>query len=269
MVRHLTILLLVLALAAHARPPPPRILLYTPLHVSEPTDAVRAFAACLFGKTPSLRGLQFDVLVSVSGAQPDGRDAEVEEIISDAAHASKVAVTFTALQDDTYALALSNDHRKDAEWVSGPNAAFYGALLSGPVYDAHTRHYDLVQQLETDVCAMADGWLDVLVEPMLRGASILVSGARTACDCVYDAIHDVCEPMSKYGDHMLGHVNGNALYRVGRELRDVLTKAQAKYGNTEPFDLALYWTLKEEGMLVSREGKVGGGEKESQIPLTP
>lgn len=245
------LLLLALAAASHARPPPPRILLYTPLHVSEPTDAVRAFAACLFGKRPSLRGLQFDVLVSVSGAHPDGRDAEVKEIIANAAHTSNVAVTFTALEDDTYALALSNDHRKDAEWVSGPNAAFYGALLSGPVYDAHTRHYDLVQQLETDVCAMADGWLDVLVEPMLRDVSILVSGARTACDCVYDAIHDACEPMSKYGDHMLGHVNGNALYRVGKELSNVLTKAQAKFDNTEPFDLAVYWTLKEAGMLVS------------------
>lgn len=248
-----TALLTALALATTARHSAPRLLLYTPLHVSEPTGAVRDFVACLFGKRPSLRGLKFDVLVAVSGAQPDGRQEELKRILVDASGSANVAVSFTQLKDDTYALSLSNDHRKGEQWVSGPNDAFYGAMLSGPVYDTYVRHYDLVQQLETDVCAMADGWLDVLVEPMLRDARLLISGARTACDCVYDAIHDVCEPISKQGDHMLAHVNGNAVYRVGTDLKNVLTKARNKYGNTEPFDLALYWTMKEAGMLVSAE----------------
>lgn len=247
-------LLTALALATTARHAPPRLLLYTPLHVSEPTDAVRDFAACLFGKRPSLQGLKFDALVAVSGAQPDDRQEELKRIFANASGSANVAVSFTQLKDDTYALSLSNDHRKGEQWVSGPNDAFYGAMLSGPIYETYIRRYDLVQQLETDVCAMADGWLDVLVDPMLRDAKLLISGARTACDCVYDAIHDVCEPMTKHGDHMLAHVNGNAVYRVGKDLKNVLAKAQIKYGNTEPFDLAAYWTMKEAGMLVSRGG---------------
>ena len=246
---------------------PLSLLLYIPVHVSETTEDVRRFAECLFGMRPSLLGTQFDVLLSVTGRALDGRQDELRAILRKAASAQPglrppvVHSTFTSTQDDTYALGLADAQRKNTSWVSGPNAAFYGAFLNGSVHNSHVRNYKLVHQLESDVCAMQPGWLDVVVEPMLRDPGLIVSGAALSCDCVYDAIHDTCEPMANHlrdGDHLLRHVNGNAMYRPGRQLQHVLSVAAAKYGHTEPFDLAIYWTMKDLGMLVGmREGGEG------------
>ena len=56
--------------------------------------------------------------------------------------------------------------RTNSKWVGGPNEVFYRALFrEGDVFKAHIgcRGYDFVQQLETDVCPIRDGWLDALV----------------------------------------------------------------------------------------------------------
>jgi len=236
-----------------APPRQPRLLLYIPMHVSEPASHLRGMADCLLSRQPSLAGLRYDLLVSLTGpAASNGRERELQNIMAMVTTAP-VSVIFTLIKHDAYDLAVADDKRRGTQWVSGPNAAFFNAFLDGSIHANHIRHYDLVQQLETDVCAMRDGWLDALVEPALRNPSILISGAATSCDCVYDAIHDTCEPMHKHGEYMERHVNGNALYRIGGPLRQVLRKTRAKYGSTEPFDLAYYWALEAMGWLVREE----------------
>lgn len=252
-----------------ARQYPTSLLLYIPMHVSEPTSHLHQLGHCLFSHAPLLlhdQHVRVDVLLVLNGASSDGRRdvlrSILEEMVRPSLPHAHISVEFVETKKDRYdrhadkgASMLAGNKTQprasDVQWVSGPNSAFYDALHNGTVFEQHVRQYDLVQQLETDVCALRAGWLDALVEPMLSDARILVSGSTTRCDCVYVEETDTCEPLTRFeGDHMQRHVNGNAMYRVGADLAAVMARARTKYGNGQPFDLALYWTAQEMGVQV-------------------
>ena len=139
--------------------------------------------------------------------------------------------------------------RTNSKWVGGPNEVFYRALFrEGDVFKAHIgcRGYDFVQQLETDVCPIRDGWLDALVaeaETALDTAAA-ISGARVESDLVCSARKDdgdECTAAADHPDYIRQHVNGNALYHMGDRLQGLLAGALELYHDW-PFDLAAYLT---------------------------
>jgi len=233
---------------------PRPLLVYIPFHVSEPASHIADLCECTFRRQPwrGRASLVFDVLLAISGLKSAGNEAALKTMLEDAvAHIvprPRVFVDFVQLQSDRYIHDVDDVH-KDDTWVSGPNTAFYDAFLDGHIFSKYVRHYGLVQQLETDVCALADGWLDDLTQPADDG-SVLISGATIRGDCIYIKMHDRCESSQDLGDHMRHHVNGNALYHISPDLATVLSQAKAAFHNSEPFDLAIYWAMKARGMQV-------------------
>ena len=99
----------------------------------------------------------------------------------------------TLVADDAYDKDMAGGAKSS---YAGPNAAFFANYLDGEAYERHVRHYTFVQQLETDCCAMAHGWLDALLAPMLDRRQVLVAGARLNVSCLHedDAKRDTCTP---------------------------------------------------------------------------
>lgn len=240
---------------------PRPLLLYIPFHVSEPASHIADLCDCTFRRQP-WRGRAahaFDVLLSISGLTSAGNEAALKAMLEDAvAHIvprPRVFVEFVQLRSDRYVLDV-DESQKDDSWVSGPNTAFYDAFLDGHIFHKFVRHYRLVQQLETDVCALTDGWLDDLTKPADNG-NVLISGATIRGDCIYIKKHDRCESSQDLEDHMRHHVNGNALYRISPDLATVLSQAKTAFHNSEPFDLAIYWVMKAKDMQVREVGETG------------
>ena len=242
-------------LVASPRP----LLIYIPFHVTELEDHVAEFCDCTLKWQPWHAGSEptpFDVLLSISGPASAGHEVKLKAMLESAvAHVRprpRVFVDFIPLTSDRYVQDVGAAE-KDADWVSGPNTAFYDAMLDGRVYHRFVKHYRFVQQMETDVCALRDGWLDVLLAPMLVDDDLVVSGATIRSDCVYYKAWDRCDSVRvviSHSPHMYLHVNGNALYRVGAELASLLSQARLLFKNTEPFDLAMYWAAKALDMEV-------------------
>ena len=236
---------------------PRPLLIYIPFHVSEPTSHIGELCDCTFRLQPwrGRASMPFDVLLAISGRESAGNEAELQGILADAvANISprpRVFVEFVQLKYDRYVHDVDADEKTN-DWVGGPNTAFYDALLDGHIFHKFVSHYKLVQQLETDVCALKNGWLDDLVKPAAN-ETVLISGATVKGDCVYIKKHDNCEVVYEPddADQMHNHINGNALYRVGPDLASVLKLAKATYSNSEPFDMAIYWVMKARSMKAS------------------
>ena len=279
------------------------LLLYIPMHISEPLKHLQELCDHTLSKDPWMaessskqkdekdtNPLAFDILLVVSGPSEASRNA-TERL--DAMHAMLKAATasvhpsppriftdFKAVGVDRYSLNLAEED-KDSEWVSGPNSVFYDAFAEGgEIYEKYVRFYALVQQLETDVCAIRGGWLSSLLRPMLLdeggGESesessssssssstssslspsshsshssdssnlIIVSGSTIKSSCSYVVKYDECQPFESEASFMTEHVNGNAVYRTGDMLQQVLKSAREQFANAEPFDLAIYHVLK-------------------------
>ena len=119
--------------------PPPNLLLWLPVHDSEPDDHVRAAVDCLFRRwTPSLARQNFDVLVTLAAWQgtaavADGlasRAASVRSIVADGvAHLGPPPPHVTALPllltTDAYDV---DEARGRASSFAGPNELFYRAM---------------------------------------------------------------------------------------------------------------------------------------------
>lgn len=237
---------------------PRPLLLYIPFHVSEPSSHITDMIDCTFRLQPwrDQPTHAFDVLLAISGLASAGNEQQLQRLLEDATAGilprPRVFVEFVPLKSDRYVQDIDDQH-KDADWVGGPNTAFYDAFLDGHIFHKYVQHYSLVQQLETDVCALKAGWLDDLVAPAANKA-VLISGSTIKVDCIYVRAHDRCEINDD--EHMRRHVNGNALYRVGADLTAVLTNAKAAFSNAEPFDLAIFWAVQAMGIEVRIEGRV-------------
>jgi hypothetical protein len=228
------------------------------MHSSEPASHLADLAACALSSAvaPSVKGERFDVLLAISGAHPVRSDALGRVLRAAVAGLPppipRVEVTTVTLARDAYDRAAAQ--RGDTSWVSGPNSAFYDALLDGHIRKHHVAGYDYVQQLETDVCGARRGWLDTILAAARARPHALVVGATLAGDCVWIEAHGECERVGGGGpgnDGVLrSHVNGNALYRVNvtttptvlaaDDLGLLLSLARSALGDGEPFDLALW-----------------------------
>ena len=235
------------------------VLLYVPTHVNQPASHVQEYCDCLFAHSPFQQGERspFDVLLTVSGGDSDGRLTSLHTLLANCtAHlrpSPRVFVEFVKLATDDYAFGAKDEERSN-DWVGGPNSAFYDACLDGHIYQTYVQHYDFVQQLETDVCALRAGWLGDLLQPLLDDKLLLVSGSTVQGDCAYDPRYDSCEPLKiawQDAAFMLDHVNGNAMYRICDDLRDALDASRTEFANSQPFDLSLYWTLVDMDMQVN------------------
>ena len=280
--RHLQAAFLILLAATSAtaglsnklpRPAPPGLLLWLPVHASEPNDHVQAVADCLFQRWPwpSLRGRGFDIVVTLAGDEKDvgadglsERAAWMQSIIrASTRHLSpppRVAALPITLAADAYDVDEARGRRSS---FAGPNELFYRAMAnagegagSEGVGNATTHssaastslatliaQYAFVQVIETDCCATADGWLEALLQPMLANPALLISGSRGRGACWTGAEYGGCTPLVDAATphaHLRDHINGNAMYRVGPDLRRLATFARDRYGSTVPFDVALH-----------------------------
>ena len=273
-------LILLAATAATACPPtvPPRpaspaLLLWLPVHASEPDGHVHAVADCLFQRWPwpSLRGRGFDIVVTLAGDEKDvgadglsERAAWMQSIIrASTRHLSpppRVAALPITLAADAYDVDEARGRRSS---FAGPNELFYRAMAnagegagsegtgnttthSSPASTSLSTliaQYAFVQVIESDCCATADGWLDALLQPMLANPALLISGSRGRGACWTGAENGGCTPMVDAATphaHLRDHINGNAMYRVGPDLRRLAIFARDRYGSTVPFDVALH-----------------------------
>ena len=73
---------------------------------------------------------------------------------------------------------------------------------------------------------------------------IIVSGSTIKSLCSYVVKYDECQPFEPDVSFMTEHVNGNAVYRTGDMLQQVLKSAREQFANAEPFDLAIHHVLK-------------------------
>ena len=269
------------------------------MHVSEPLEHLQELCDRTLSKDPWVPGsssmqkddidinpFAFDILLVVSGPSEASRNATerfdvIRSMIEEATESlipspPRVFLDFKAVSVDRYNLNLAEED-KDAEWVSGPNSVFYDAFAEGgEIYEKYVRFYALVQQLETDVCALRGGWLSSLLRPMLMvegGESesesessslalpsssssssspsssnpsnlIIISGSTIKSACSYVVKYDECQTFEPDASYMIEHVNGNAVYRTGDILQQVLKSAREQFGNAEPFDLAIHHVLK-------------------------
>ena len=275
------------------------LLLYIPMHVSEPLEHLQELCDRTLSKEPWVVGsgskqkdekdinLAFDILLVVSGPSDASQNAterfDAMRAMLESTTASvlpsppRIFLDYKAVGVDKYNLNLA-EKDKDAEWVSGPNSVFYDAFAEGgEIYEKYVRFYALVQQLETDVCALRGGWLSALLRPILLldeggGESesslspslsspspsssspshssssssnvIIISGSTIKSSCSYVVKYDECQPFEPDASYMTEHVNGNAVYRMGKTLQLVLKSAREQFANAEPFDLAIHHVLR-------------------------
>jgi hypothetical protein len=262
--------------------PRPRVLLWVPIHISEPTANLEAMVACTFKRhAPSLVGEAFDVLVTLAGNASDGREADLASLVWQATAGitpvpTTVRTEFLFVAKDDYDRDQSKD---ESSSYAGPNIVFYTAMLeedeigkgdgngggasgslgdtsnpdtgislslpapppsnSPSFYRRQVGPYAFVQIMETDCCAVQAGWLDALLEPMLRNPKLLISGSRPKAACFSPVEHGGGH--CKMPNYVRLHINGNAMYRVGPEMQTLLRDAKLWSKDEAPFDLAMYF----------------------------
>lgn len=149
--------------------------------------------------------------------------------------------------------------RKD--WNRGPNEVFYDAMLPGGLlFESYTRQYDFIFQLETDTCALANGWLDAALAPM-KDSAVLVSGSTLKGTCILNL--DMTKPFSPcisstdadLAPYIKHHLNGNSLYRVDSRLQAVFDYAKRNYSHLS-FDVA--------GWLAARQLNLGAAMHDNE-----
>ena len=169
----------------NALPAPPataRTLLVLALSASEPTGTVEDFLACTFqAHQPSVANVALDVLVALSGRHPadERREQAVFEMV-DRAVSSAMAV-----QPAFYKVSTRPEGQEDDE-VDGDDAVdppFEAVGLLSFLDDHPGQDYDHAIILDSQVCAVRVGWLDVALAPLLRDPQIVLSGSLVQNDC--------------------------------------------------------------------------------------
>ena len=154
----------------------------------------------------------------------------------------QISFVETMLSADVY-----DKHRSNRKWVSGPNELFYRMFSAdGDLFQAFTRHYAFVQQLEGDICPIKDGWLTEIARH--ADPAVPVSGARLRTACMFSASTKTCRRMAELPGYVKLHVNGNALYSVSDALQQLINAARTLYDDW-PFDLAIYLAANATGQL--------------------
>jgi len=258
----------------------PRVLLWIPVHVSEPTSNLEALVACTFNRhAPSLAGEVFDVLITLAGSASDGREVDLARIVEGkvsglSSPQSTVRTEFVRVTDDAYDRDQSKGARSS---FVGPNTVFYSVMLGDEsgregdragddrdggtpaspldglpralsprpihhtsIYHRHIAPYAFVQVMETDCCALQAGWLDTLLEPMLHNPALLLSGSRPKATCFSSVEHGGTGCKVRLPNGAREHINGNAMYRVGPGMQALLRDAMDMSTHEKPFDLALF-----------------------------
>ena len=227
------------------------VLFYVPFYVSEATERLDEFAECLCKYDIGKHVPGFDVLIALNGPESINNEADIQKQVSSKLHNCgkpvDVFVEFVTLENDNY--EKGSTKQRSTDWVSGPNTVFYGAMYNGTVFEQYTRHYQYIFQLESDVCFLRDGWLDTLLEPMLKNEKLIVVGTTIKGDCVHNPKFNVCEPATAHPVFIQQHINGNALYRIGPGLAGLLKHARTVFDKW-PFDLAMFLSAQQLESLV-------------------
>lgn len=235
------------------------ILLYVPIYAraSAPQD-FDSFINCTLSKHPfkgfrselyppgsfrwMRRPVTVDLLVVVSGAEPHSPVLEalrkrVERLSVELRYLRNLYFETTSKGSGVYDTTQTSQ-----DWNRGPNEVFYEVFHEdGRMYQRHVQRYAFVHQLETDVCALAEGWLAAAVAPM-HSFHVIISGSKLkpgSCMMTEDA-QQPCFPSSRLDRaDVMHHLNGNALYRVSPELQHIMAAAKANYSENS-FDVALW-----------------------------
>jgi hypothetical protein len=128
----------------------PRVLMWIPVHVSEPTSNLEALVACTFKRhAPSLAGEAFDVLITLAGSASDGREADLARIVEggvDSLSSPPPTVRTDFVRVDVVEDGYDRDQSKGARSsYVGPNAVFYSVMIgveSGKETDRAGDHRD-------------------------------------------------------------------------------------------------------------------------------
>lgn len=223
----------------------PSVLLYVPLHIKESVDQLQSFLDCtLLGDNGDL-GTEVDFLLITSGEEPHPQEDQVKDIVeglSSLQDVRQAAFRHFTLDKDVY-----DRERTSADWVKGPNTAFYSVFRQdGAFYEEFAARYDFVQQLEVDVCALRPNWVPALLRAFEHDQNVIMSGSSIKGNCAYDDANHACLPHETLPDYIQRHINGNAMFRIGDPLQQLMEEATARYADW-PFDLALWLAANATG----------------------
>lgn len=248
------------AAAAGATAARTNVLLLVPIHASEPVSNVESFFNCTLA-VPPFRGFASSLYDPTLAWLPSPVGVDLLVVVSGrtAAASRALRLVFRALAPRTPYVrrvffeevavghARYDRSRASADWTQGPNDVFYDAVAEGgAVHGRYTRRYTFLQQLETDVCAMRPGWLAAALAPMYDHR-VVVSGSSLKGGCTMSADRQhPCFPAGRLAHAAVRyHLNGNALYRPGPQLRELAAAARANFSGWS-FDVAL-WLAAEAG----------------------
>lgn len=166
-------------------------------------------------------------------------------------NASSVPAAFYALQDTPeyrglkrcirrQRLVFANLTDKEDDYPGGINAMFF-RLLTGRLQGVETHDYTSVFWMEPDVTPIKPLWLDNLVREASIDLQFWVKGSPY--------LGDTFDASSRQERDWIGHINGNALYRLNdpdfvRFLRIVLDREPPGH-YWKPFDVSIWKVLQD------------------------
>ena len=245
----------------------PRLLIHVPVHSRTPPERIASFLHSAFlhspfhshssSSTSSTSTYSFDLLFVISGANVFSAAGPVASAVSSSSTLLNVSMGVEAsggesphLLVDCVSLAVDkyDKQRSSEDWVAGPNGEFYSVMKNdGELFLRHTRHYQFVLQMETDVYTFGDGWLSRVMEAVTESKDFVILGARLPNNSlVCDPSKETCDQLSDQPEYIRMHINGNALYRIDQRLQ-VLFNHSLTVHRPWPFDLALWLSAKDLG----------------------
>lgn len=201
-----------------------RTLLVLTVNITEPVDD---FLECTFqAHLPSVANIALDVFVAFSGdrSADDQRKQTVFEMIKQAV--SNVIAAQPAFYEAPMLPAA--DPRGDV--AQGTHQILTAAGLLAFLDDPRgQRPYDHAVIMDSQVCAVRVGWLDVALAPVLRNPKVLLSGAplQNTCNIWSNKSTPGCRQNSSHADPMAGILS----LRVSGQGRELLGHAKQYYGN--------------------------------------
>ena len=224
------------ALPTHPVKDSPHLVLM--VNMSEPVEPVEDFLACTFrAHQPSVANIDLDVLVALTGRHSSSKEwaqgvvGLVQDVVSRSMALSPAFYT---------ALPLPSEGGDDIHIEPTFGAARLLSFLDerpGSFSERGTS-YDHALILDSHVCALRVGWLDVALAPLLRDPHMLLTGP---------VLHKDCDPSSRIQgqacrqDSNPSHdqTSGILSLRVSGPGRTLLRHAEQQYGNLPVTDAIL------------------------------